>query len=220
VAFRRLAATLGRNTERSHALVTNSPESGLHFQASVTFGRFFAAGPTEAVDSPFHCLPAPSPRRWSGVAIKTFGTADGWGLRAAPGAESNDGCLHKRRVLDWGVSYTERGVLPVERPQLAAGTSNRLRQDYRIPDVTTNLPHTNFGPARCLAQSQQPALPRTFVGKLVGKGQLIRHLRRGRADERRRIQSRVSQIQGKGCRSKGSRGRTCLGVSPGRTTPR
>ena len=44
-----LAATLGKNTEQSHALVTNRPESRLHFQAS-PFGRFSAAGPTEAVD--------------------------------------------------------------------------------------------------------------------------------------------------------------------------
>ena len=44
-----LAATLGKNTEQGHALVTNRPESRLHFQAS-PFGRFSAAGPTEAVD--------------------------------------------------------------------------------------------------------------------------------------------------------------------------
>ena len=36
------AATLGRNTARSHALITNWPESRLHFQASGTFGRFSA----------------------------------------------------------------------------------------------------------------------------------------------------------------------------------
>ena len=52
-----LAATLGKNTEQSHALVTNRPESRLHFQASGTFGRFSAAGQTEAVEMATSNLP-------------------------------------------------------------------------------------------------------------------------------------------------------------------
>jgi hypothetical protein len=77
-------------------MVTNWPESRLHFQAS-PFGRFLRAGRTEAVDSPLHCF-SPKPWRWSGVAIETFGTADRWGVRAAAGAESNDGSLPRNAV--------------------------------------------------------------------------------------------------------------------------
>ena len=54
---RYLAATLDKNTEQSHALVTKQPESRLHFQASGTFGRFSAAGQTEAVEMATSNLP-------------------------------------------------------------------------------------------------------------------------------------------------------------------
>jgi hypothetical protein len=55
---RYLAATLGKNTEQSHALVTKRPESRLHFQAS-PFGRLYAlVGPK--LSTPRFIASAPS----------------------------------------------------------------------------------------------------------------------------------------------------------------
>jgi hypothetical protein len=62
-----LAATPGKNTEQSHALVTKRPESLLHFQAS-SFGRLYAlVGPK--LSTPRFIASAPSLSDEAGIRL-------------------------------------------------------------------------------------------------------------------------------------------------------